>query len=149
MSCFITALPYFIYGPATHFVQDELLSSSSSSNQTNNFQMCHLEHFSSENCTDNRGSTVWPAVILFFVGNFIRGIGFATYYVIAMPFVDDNVPKKDSPLFLSVMQCILLIGPAGGFFFSAFCLRLYEDPWSEYTECVKFIDLHLYRRPWS
>lgn len=141
ISCFITAMPYFIYGPMTYSANEEnhngMFSPAPSlmavmiGNRTmaNNFQMCNLFP-DTEKCEDNRGSTVWPAVYMLFIGNFIRGIGFAIYYVIAMPFMDDNVPKKNSPIFLSVMQCILLIGPAFGFLFSSFCLRMFEDPWS-------------------
>ncbi|KAJ6218550.1 hypothetical protein RDWZM_009707 [Blomia tropicalis] len=142
ISCFITAMPYFIYGPMTYSANEEnhngMFSPAPSlmavmiGNRTmaNNFQMCNLFP-DTEKCEDNRGSTVWPAVYMLFIGNFIRGIGFAIYYVIAMPFMDDNVPKKNSPIFLSVMQCILLIGPAFGFLFSSFCLRMFEDPWND------------------
>jgi len=135
LSFFTSALPYFIYGPATHLVEGEssaLLSQLSATyrhNNSANFQMCSTNQ--SEDCADNRGSTVWPAVILLFIGNFIRGVGFTIFYVIALPFMDDNVSKKKSPIYLAALQCIMLIGPACGFFFSAFCLRLYEDPWSK------------------
>ena len=45
--------------------------------------------------------------------------------------MDDNVSKKSSPLFISVMQTVMLIGPALGFFISALFLGMYEDPWSK------------------
>lgn len=95
--------------------------------------MCSLNGTSSgENCTSGAsGSTVWPAVIIFFLGNALRGVGFSIYYVIAMPFVDDNVPKRNSPIFIAIMQCVILLGPASGYVVFAFFLRLYEDPWSK------------------
>lgn len=128
MSCFLGALPYFLYGPATHLISDDSLLSGVVNKSA--FQMCNA-HESTLNC-DQKGNTVWPAVIILVTASFFRGFGFTTFYVIAMPFMDDNVSKKNSPIFISVMQTILLIGPAAGFFFSAYCLRFYEDPWSEY-----------------
>lgn len=104
-SCLISALPYFIYGPAKHFVAQENFQSAANSifknitSSSSSSQMCDERESAAEDCgLNNRGSTVWPAVFLFFLGQFVRGIGNAIYYVIALPFVDDNVPKKSSPV---------------------------------------------------
>jgi len=60
--------------------------------------MCHLDDLDSSKCINNRGSTVWTAVIIFAIGNFFRGVGTAIYYVIALPFMDGeyswNEPLK-------------------------------------------------------
>lgn len=74
------------------------------------------------------GATVWPAVALLFCGSFFRGIGLTLYYVIGFPYIDDNVEKKKSPLYLCYMFAIRLVGPASGFILSGFCLKLYENP---------------------
>ena len=118
-SCFISATPYFIYGPAKHFYENTqtntknsflnssvfFFNSSSSSSSPSSSLTCHLEESvdssgsisqTLEQCTT--GSTIWPAVYIFFLGQFVRGVGNAVYYVIALPFVDDNVPKKSSPV---------------------------------------------------
>lgn len=43
-------------------------------------------------------NTVWGAVAILFLSNFIRGVGFTAYYVIAMPFIDDNTTSRTSPV---------------------------------------------------
>lgn len=89
--------------------------------------MCAVEGHGMD-CNGNQGATVWLAVFILFIGSFFRGIGFTCYFVIGFPYLDDNVSKKNSPLYMSVMQAIRLIGPASGFMLSAFCLRQYENP---------------------
>ncbi len=70
-------------------------------------------------------------MIILFLSNFFRGVGFTTYYVIAMPYIDDNTASRSSPVYISVIQCVMLVGPAAGFYFSSLCLSLYEDPFRE------------------
>ncbi|KAJ6218400.1 hypothetical protein RDWZM_009557 [Blomia tropicalis] len=91
------------------------------------YEMCSSDRTPID-CTDNRGATVWFAVFVLFMGSFFRGIGFTCYFVIGFPYLDDNVSKKSSPIYMSVMQAIRLIGPASGFMLSSFCLRMYENP---------------------
>ena len=50
-----------------------------------------------------------------------------------MPFIDDNVPKRSSPFYISIMHGVNLIGRLIGYFFCAYCLSLPENPWSEST----------------
>ena len=87
-------------------------------------------------CGNGEGATIWMAVVLLFIGSFFRGIGFTCYFVIGLPYLDDNVSKRNSPIYMSIMQAIRLIGPASGFMLSSFCLRLYENPWSKSTSTV-------------
>ena len=74
LSCFITASPYFIFGPATHFLRDESLLSRVASNRTN-FEMCAIDGTDLD-CANGKYATVWLAVVILFVGSFFRGIGF-------------------------------------------------------------------------
>lgn len=135
LSCIASAIPYFIYGPMNH--HHHHVSSESFIENENYFQMCTKDddnHCSNNDDTMNGSSqnnTVWLAVFILFIANFFRGVGFTIYYVIALPFMDDNVSKKNSPLFLSIMHSILLIGPVFGFFLSGFCLKYSEDPWND------------------
>ena len=133
ISCIGTAIPYFIYGPMdlTSNVASLVSTSLASSNNTLG-QMCPADSVDLQ-CFDNQGATVWPAVIILFWASFFRGAGFTVFFVIAMPYLDDNVSKAKSPMFLGIMQAILLLGPATGFMVSAYFLNLYEDPWSMFA----------------
>lgn len=73
ISCFTMAVPYFIYGPATHLIDDPGLLSSLSSNKTN-FEMCAVDGHNFE-CKDGASNTIWLAVVIFFLGSFFKGIG--------------------------------------------------------------------------
>ena len=94
-------------------------------------EMCSVDgqNSNTDNCSGD--NTVWLAVLILFIGSFFKGIGFTCYFVVGFPYMDDNVSKKNSPLYMSVMQAIRLIGPASGFMLSSFCLRLYENPFSK------------------
>lgn len=145
-SCLISASPYFIYGPAKHFVErtarpsalslflnvtsTSSAATSSSSATFSGVGVCDTSEGAGEHCDQHsRGSTVWPAVFLFALGQLVRGIGNSVYYIVAMPFMDDNVPKKSSPMYIAIMQTVMLIGPGLGLVLFSFCLKLNEDPW--------------------
>lgn len=90
LSCFLTALPYFVYGPATHLLDDYSLLSKS--NQTS-FEMCNVQDKSQVDCSKDQGITIWPAVGILLFGSFVRGIGATCYWVVAFPAIDDSLPK--------------------------------------------------------
>ena len=75
ISCFLTAAPYFIYGTATHFINDESFLSQLNSNQTN-FETCPVSGDSQYDCSNGQGATVWPAVAFLIFGSFARGLGY-------------------------------------------------------------------------
>ena len=119
-------MPYAIYGPGTHLLSDQTLLSKANST---NFEMCSTADGTAFDCASGRGATVWTAVFFLILGSFARGLGYTCYFVIGFPYLDDNLPKSKSPIYISIMQSIRLIGPASGFMLSAFCLSFYEDPW--------------------
>lgn len=134
-SCFLTAAPYFIYGPAELFDNNQIGSFFNQTLNQKSFQMCTNETLEST-CDTNKGQTVWPAVFLLALGSFFKGIGFTCFFVIGFPYLDDNVSKKNSPMYLSIVQSIRLIGPACGYLLAAFCLRFYENPFGNNTLAI-------------
>ena len=124
LSCFTTALPYFIYGPGTHLLHDD--SSKLMRNETR-YELCPANHDDID-CSNGKHSTIWPAVFMLWMGSFLRGLGFTAYFVIGMPYIDDSVSKKNSPIYISLITALRLIGPAGGFLLSSLSLRFYENP---------------------
>lgn len=99
LSCFMTAAPYFIYGPATHLLSssehaqaNEHLFGGSYKNLTQ-FSMCSPDAEPKECKNNGSGSssaTVWPAVGFLLFGSFMRGLGYTCYIVIGLPYLDDN-----------------------------------------------------------
>lgn len=122
---FLTASPYFIYGPGTHLLENQAFFNINST--STNFEMCNVDR-PLEQCEDNQGVTVWPAVIIFILGSWFRGMGYTCYFVVGLPYLDDNIKKEQSPLYISMMHAIRLVGPAFGFMLASFCLSFYEQP---------------------
>ena len=42
----------------------------------------------------------WPGLVIIFLGFFISGIGTSFFYSFGVPYIDDNVSKKNSPVVL-------------------------------------------------
>ncbi|KAH7637101.1 solute carrier organic anion transporter family member 5a1-like protein [Dermatophagoides farinae] len=132
LSCLLSALPYFIYGTATHLGSHGYTNSSSSSI---NFDLCSVIEDSSScqldvNDIDGGGgrSTVIAAVVILWIACLLNGLGYTAFYTIGLPYVDDNIKKKNSPLYLSTISTIRLLGPTLGFTLSSISLRFYENP---------------------
>lgn len=95
ISSFLSALPYFMYGPATHF-----LSKDTSAFGSKKQEYCGIEPVP-EDCKNEGNTDMLPAVSILFIANFINGFGYTAYYTIGTPYLDDNVKKKNSPMYFS------------------------------------------------
>ncbi|CAG2175096.1 unnamed protein product [Oppiella nova] len=101
LGCYLAALPYFIYGPGVHLLNTDVnglvLNTS--------VEYCDSNRLDGRDCDGPTGasSTVVLAVLVLWLGSFCNGIGFVAFYTIGIPFIDDSVKKKNSPLYLS--QC--------------------------------------------
>ena len=100
LSCFVTAAPYFIYGPGTHLLDKQLPQSAAFGglgsgflNKTTNLQFCADTDKHAEECAAGglaASATVWPAVACLLFGSFMRGLGYTCYVVVGLPYLDDN-----------------------------------------------------------
>ena len=93
-SSILTAFPYFIYGPGTHLLSETKLLT----NETK-YEMCSIKNLE-ENCDEGK-STVLLAVVIIWIGSCLNGLGYAAFYTVGLPYIDDNVKKKNSPLYIS------------------------------------------------
>ncbi|RWS15958.1 Solute carrier organic anion transporter family member 5A1-like protein [Dinothrombium tinctorium] len=123
-SLFLTASPFFIYGPAI-----DLLSKNKTFTRKMSFETCTEQRISDNNNCNGEGSTVWPAFALIWFASFLNGVGYTAFYTLSFPFIDDNVSKQNAPVYISTISTIRLLGPSFGFFCSSLCLKLYENPW--------------------
>ncbi|CAG2114152.1 unnamed protein product [Medioppia subpectinata] len=103
--CYLAALPYFIYGPGVHLLSGsnkEIVGRLMKYNKSTEF--CDQNNFDNNMCGESGGSeTAILAVILLCIASVFYGIGYVAFYIIAIPFMDDSVRKKNSPLYLSVI----------------------------------------------
>ncbi|GFY77669.1 solute carrier organic anion transporter family member 4C1 [Trichonephila inaurata madagascariensis] len=115
LSCFLSCLPYLLFG-------SEIKSISNSS------KVIYLCNHSKTSVGCGKLSQNLVAIIILFIANFLNGFGSMAYYTIGVPYLDDNVKKKNSPLYLGTMFALRIVGPTLGFMLSSFCLKFYENP---------------------
>lgn len=97
VSCILSALPYFIYGPGLH-----LLTNTKVVSNFTQYEVCSLDQHKLD-CEDGNHSTVILAVVILWLASFANGMGYTAFYTIGLPYIDDNVKKKNSPIYLSII----------------------------------------------
>jgi MFS family permease len=56
------------------------------------------------------------------------GIGQTAIATLGIPYIDDNVKSKQSPLYMAITIGVRVLGPALGYYLGSVCMRLYVDP---------------------
>lgn len=98
LSCFMAAIPYFTDGPGLHLLNKQTVNGTQ-------YQMC-TDHpddkcTAAEIATESKLSLFTFPVIILLVSNFANGLGYTAFYTIGLPYLDDNIEKKNSPIYLS------------------------------------------------
>lgn len=127
LSITLTALPFFIFGPA----QQETSHFDNSTLSRSGHQMC-LAEVEIEDCSQQAiASTVTAvAVACFGVSNFFRGFGYSIYLTYGTPYLDDNVSKTKMPMFFGFVFAAKVFGAPLGFLLSSEALKYYENPFA-------------------
>lgn len=55
------------------------------------------------------------------------GIGQTAIATLGIPYIDDNVKSKQSPLYMAITIGVRVLGPALGYYLGSFCIRMYVD----------------------
>ncbi|CRK86315.1 CLUMA_CG000186, isoform A [Clunio marinus] len=136
LSCFILALPHFIYGPGEDALRltKEFMESSNSTILDNSAVDKHfresnrlcLEGPMEHECNDEIESIL--PLVLIFLSQFVLGIGNTLYYALGQTYLDDNTKKTNTPLLLSYAFSLRTLGPAIGFVLAYGSLKMYIDP---------------------
>jgi len=137
-SVMITALPYFIYGPAQEADLELAGNITLVSKSRNGDQMC-LAAAQPEDCSQmiaNKTMTM-VAVACFAISNFFRGFGTAIYFTYGTPYLDDNVSKAKMPTFFAFTFAARILGAPIGFYLSSLALKYYENPFSVPSNLVE------------
>lgn len=129
LSVMITALPYFIYGPAQEFDLEVAKNMTLLSKSRNNDQICTKTGLP-EDCTQISAGNMMTmvAVACFGVSNFFRGFGSSIYFTYGTPYLDDNVGKAEMPTFFAFVFALRILGAPVGFYMSSLFLKFYENP---------------------
>jgi len=67
----------------------------------------------------------WSGILTIFFGIFIVGIGSSSLTSFGLPYIDDNIPKEQSPAFMGIYMATKNIGPALGSALGTICLKFY------------------------
>lgn len=139
LGCFCSVLPYAIYGPG--FIgQGETTTGAGSevvhSSSRTQLKFCtEAEVDVVEAASIARDETPAPtaivAVCLLFLANFLNGIGGTAFYISGATYTDDNVKKKNSPVYFSLIMSLRLVGPMLGYVSASVCLSIYESPFEK------------------
>ncbi|CAK1544425.1 unnamed protein product [Leptosia nina] len=91
----------------------------------NSSSACDAAHMKS---TAARSSITAVVIPWLFVCLLVVGVGQTGIATLGIPYVDDNVGSRQSPLYMAITIGIRVIGPALGFLLGALCTRVYVDP---------------------
>uniref|UniRef100_A0A914W2A5 Solute carrier organic anion transporter family member n=1 Tax=Plectus sambesii TaxID=2011161 RepID=A0A914W2A5_9BILA len=72
-----------------------------------------------------RDHTNTGSFIIIFIALFILGIGRTMPWSLGVPLIDDNVKRKNMPVYVAGMFFIKILGPAAGYGIGSLCNRLY------------------------
>ncbi|XP_024085155.1 solute carrier organic anion transporter family member 3A1-like [Cimex lectularius] len=64
---------------------------------------------------------------IFFISLLGVGMGQTAVYTLGIPYIDDNVASRESPLYFAITIGVRILGPALGFILGSLCTRLYVD----------------------
>lgn len=64
---------------------------------------------------------------IFFISLLGVGMGQTAVYTLGIPYIDDNVASRESPLYFAITIGVRILGPALGFILGSLCTRLYAD----------------------
>ncbi|CAL7939812.1 organic anion transporting polypeptide 74D [Xylocopa sonorina] len=150
VSSFTCSMPHFIFGEQL-IHQNEMFFNGIKGSELNN--ICKL-HERSENATyDSWNSSTIPAQVntmnhcegdslkeqriqskiitvvlaIFFVSLLGVGMGQTAVYTLGIPYIDDNVASRESPLYFAITIGVRILGPALGFILGSLCTMIYAD----------------------
>ncbi|KAG5895478.1 hypothetical protein JTB14_011176 [Gonioctena quinquepunctata] len=125
VSSLTCSLPHFIYG----------INENDLSGATNDPNVCKANTgnvtFSLQETADIT-STLRPSMTnivlaIFFISLLGVGMGQTAVYTLGIPYIDDNVASKESPIYFAITIGVRILGPALGFIVGSMCTSVYAD----------------------
>lgn len=78
--------------------------------------------------------TTQTVLVIFFASLLLIGIGATAVYTLGIPYIDDNVATRESPLYFGITIGVRIFGPVFGFLLGSFCTSIYVNFPFENTE---------------
>uniref|UniRef100_A0A2H8THD5 Solute carrier organic anion transporter family member n=1 Tax=Melanaphis sacchari TaxID=742174 RepID=A0A2H8THD5_9HEMI len=112
------------YYPSNVCVPPDLANGHASPQPLVQHEMCEQNELS-EQLEQSRNTQI--VLVIFFTSLLGVGIGQTAVYTLGIPFIDDNVASRESPLYFSITIGVRILGPSFGFLLGALCTSLYAD----------------------
>lgn len=152
LACFLSIVPHFIYKQDILESMGQPIQSQSASYTANTsaWNKAHLNlcldkgvHSSnnvstvevSSSCSDKDGSIISDdrqkthiVLVLLFISLLMIGTGYTAVQTLGIPYLDDNVAPRESPLYFGVTMGVKIFGPVLGFMLGSLCTSIYVYP---------------------
>ncbi|XP_065357343.1 solute carrier organic anion transporter family member 4A1 [Calliphora vicina] len=123
------ALPHFLVGPYRATMSTTNTCSALSSNN-NTIKSCVLNGLTTADGVgdevDNTENLTWTMWI-FFAAQLLHGAGASPLFTLGVTYIDENVSKKMSSVYLGTYYTMTMIGPAMGYVLGGQLLLIYTD----------------------
>ncbi|SPP90186.1 solute carrier organic anion transporter family member 74D-like [Drosophila guanche] len=130
--CLLMLCPQLIYGPgedALKLTREYGESIDHTLNGTKRDEaLCQKDKPS---CLEDEAPSDFMPIMIFFLAQFVCGVGCSLFYTLGLSYMDDNSKKSKSPAMISWSAFLRMLGPAIGYSLASVCLRLYIDPFKE------------------
>ncbi|KAL6255053.1 hypothetical protein P5V15_013386, partial [Pogonomyrmex californicus] len=92
-------------------------------------QIDSVEYCEGDFLTEQRiqGKITMVVLAIFFISLLGVGMGQTAVYTLGIPFIDDNVASRESPLYFAITIGVRILGPALGFILGSFCTMVYAN----------------------
>lgn len=97
----------------------------SSGNGTHNSNSDCEEDVKLEQASQSKITVI--VLCIFFVSLLSSGIGQTAVATLGIPYIDDNVASRQSPIYMAITIGVRILGPTAGFIVGSFCTRWYVD----------------------
>ncbi|XP_059622635.1 solute carrier organic anion transporter family member 74D-like [Phlebotomus argentipes] len=133
LSCFLMAVPHFIYGGGSaESFSVEYGSDPSRDDAADILErekrkgLCNSDADYAAKCDTDEGH-IEPQ-IMFFIAQMIAGIGSALFSSLSTIYMDDNVKRENTPFLISIMYFLGMTGPLMGYALAGFCVKFFVAP---------------------
>ena len=91
--------------------------------------LCHLNETlrNSTNSSDNCRASEWFHMMVFVVGQLLIGAGASPVYNLGSAYLDENVTRRNSGVYLAIYYAVATLGPGIGFLLGGYFLSIYID----------------------
>ncbi|XP_075151621.1 organic anion transporting polypeptide 26F [Haematobia irritans] len=128
------ALPHFLVGPYRATMASTNICKAESSNNTL-LQTCDIVindiasngYYATDDGDDGTGDNLTWTVWLFFVAQLLHGAGASPLFTLGVTYIDENVSKKMSSVYLGTYYTMTMLGPAVGYVLGGQLLLIYTD----------------------